>query len=256
MIRQLLKFIVVAFVKIGFILSSLVARFIIPSPMERRRFYLKNVSRFSKVTLKLMNIELEIVNPERFSSGNHLILANHLSYLDGLIMGAVTPVCFVTSIEMRNTFFLGLMTELGGSLYVERRSRDNLSNEIGEITHALRQGFDVMVFPEATSTDGSAMKPFKRSLLKAAVDAEKNILPVCINYLEIDGEPVTSKNRDTLCWYGDMSFAPHFFGLMRPRSVKIRVTALPELPVTKDSSRDVLIEEAYHSISSQYKNIL
>ena len=254
---QIIKIIACTCVILTFILIAYLGKLLTWNKQLRRSFYVHNTTFFCRMLLKVMGIKLSIKNPENLNlDKNYLILSNHMSYLDGLLLSALTPLCFVTSIEMKNTFFLGLLTELGGCLYVERRSRDKLGEEIGEISHALDTGFSVVVFPEATSTNGSAILPFKRSLLKSAIDTGKPILPLCINYEKIDGEAVNTKSRNMLCWYGEMTFVPHFFSMMWPTEIEISITVQPEIPVCKDSTRDVLIEKAYEAITKDYKKII
>jgi 1-acyl-sn-glycerol-3-phosphate acyltransferase len=112
-----------------------------------------------------------------------------------------------------------------------------------------------VVFPEATSTDGEHVKPFKRPLFAAAAKAVVPVLPVVIQYEEIDGRPVTRANRDYLCWYGDMGFGGHFIKLAMRKKIRIRIKVLPEIPVTPDSTRDILMEEAHQRIVAHYRPI-
>jgi 1-acyl-sn-glycerol-3-phosphate acyltransferase len=230
-----------------------VARLLIRDPKEQRQFLYGLVHRKSKVLLGAMGVELEVEGRENFKPGqNYLIAANHLSYLDPLILASVRPMAFVTSIEMKQAFFLGTLTELGGCLYVERRSRGNIRREISEIENALRAGFHVAIFPEATSTDGSKILPFKRPLFSAAIHSARNVLPVMIQYEEIDGQRVSTRNRDRVCWYGDMRFGRHFVRLLDFQKIRIRVTIIPEIPVTPGSERDTITENAYRAISEIY----
>ena len=252
-IQQFLRSIVAIFLIFNYIGISLIAKLLISDEKERRRFFIQNGTRFCRIALQVFRIDVKIENEERFHSRNHLIIANHLSYLDAMLFFHILPTCFVTSMEMKNTFFLGLMTELGGCLYVERRTRENIQNEIKEISQALIDNFDVTIFPEATSTNGESILPFKRSLLKAAIDAKVPILPVTINYDKIDGIEVSKNNRDGLCWYGDMTFAPHFFQLTKYKNIQIRITAHEEIPTSEFSDRDILAKEAHSIISSHFR---
>jgi lyso-ornithine lipid O-acyltransferase len=252
-LKQLFKFLAVTILMLSFIVYTCLARLIIRNELRRRKFYIHTVHEYAKLALRLMGVKIHLGG--EWPIKNHLMVANHLSYLDALLLASVQPACFVTSVEMRNTPFLGLLTELGGCLFVERRSRENLNKEISAITWALCDGLNVIIFPEATSTNGEKVLPFKRSLLQAAIDADTPLLPVCINYAKIDGNPVTSANRDTLCWYGDMGFAGHFFGIMAPAAIEISITALTPIAVTSDSTREELSEKAYAQVAAAYKNI-
>ncbi len=256
MIRQAFKAVTVAFLILNYLGFMFVARLFLRSREKRRRFSLLHGHRHARIALQVMGVDLHVENPERMKENTGLmILSNHMSWLDALIVSAISPTSFVTSREIRETPVLGLITELGGCLYVERRNKENIHHEIREITQALRHGSHVVIFPEATSTDGSAIRPFKRPLLTAAVDAQRNILPMVIQYERINGHPVTVRNRDLLCWYGDMTFPPHYWAMMGCRSIGIRVKILPEIPVEPASTRDALVEVAQSVITSHYRPI-
>jgi 1-acyl-sn-glycerol-3-phosphate acyltransferase len=142
-----------------------------------------------------------------------LFAGNHLSYLDVLVLGSQFPAAFVTSKEIQMTPFLGHICRLAACVFVDRQRRTNLLGEIQEITAALENGLNVMIFPEATSTNGEQILRFRRPLFAAAAAAQRPVVPFCINYRDLDGIPVTQQNRDTVCWYGDMSFLPHLWRL-------------------------------------------
>lgn len=256
-LEQAFRTLVAGFIIASYLTFAFVGRLFLPDKKLRRSFFLHHVNAYAKVLLRVIGVEVQVDHPERIREHqNYLILANHMSYLDAIVMAALRPMCFVTSEEVRATPLLGQITELGGCLFVERRSRDNLHREIGAIAGALSQGFHVVIFPEATSTDGNRILPFKRSLLKASVETGTPVLPLVIQYDAIGEDKVSTRNRDLLCWYGDMLFGPHFFALMGLRSIKIRVKVLPEIPVTGESTRDTLVEQAYQAISSNFEPIV
>jgi len=55
----------------------------------------------------------------------YLILSNHLSYIDILVIASVMPSVFVSSMEVKANAFLGFLTSCGGSLYIERRKKSS-----------------------------------------------------------------------------------------------------------------------------------
>jgi 1-acyl-sn-glycerol-3-phosphate acyltransferase len=238
------------------IFLGLFAKLFIRDKKALRTYFVNLVTRHSRWALKVIDIELVVDGKENLQEKNYFIAANHLSYLDAVIMSAWRPTTFVTSMEMKNTPLLGTLTELGGCLYVDRKSKENIHNEIGEIEDALADGFSVVIFPEATSTDGGQIKAFKRPLFAAALKSKTAVLPVVIQYEEIDGEKVTAKNRDKLCWYGDMTFGPHFVGLARLRKIKIRLKILPEIPISGIDDRNTLKAMAEKKIMAYYKPII
>ena len=255
--HRIWKVFVAYFLIFYFIFASLLFRLLIRDPRELRQAILALLHRKSKVLLGGLGIQVTVEGKENFRPGqNYLIVANHLSYLDPILMASIQPMAFVTSVEMRETFFLGTLTDLGGCLYVERRSKENMHREIGSLTDALAQGFNVVVFPEATSTNGSSVRPFKKPLFMAAVNAGRNVLPVVLQYEQIDGQKVTIQNRDDLCWYGDMDFGAHFVKLLGHKKIRIRVSVMPEIEVAPGADRDTIMGAAYNVISSAYRPIV
>jgi predicted unusual protein kinase regulating ubiquinone biosynthesis (AarF/ABC1/UbiB family) len=59
--------------------------------------------------------------------------------VDILVLAAVRPAVFITSVELRNTFPLGMLAWFGGSIFVERRSPAGLKKEIRDIARTLQE---------------------------------------------------------------------------------------------------------------------
>lgn len=222
-----------------------------------RKWIARIMSLHTKAALKLLGINYSVKNlskPNKIEPGT-LIIANHLSYLDVFILSAFVPSCFVTSIEIKETPVLGQFCEAGGCLYVERRSRENLSKEISDITEALKAGLNVIVFPEATSTNGEEVKRFKRPLFKAAIDSGAGIVPITMNYRDIDNQPVNLENRDQLFWYGDMTFLPHFWGILALRNVRVELSIGESIEARKEHGPTELAQLVHQAISSFYEPV-
>ena len=205
--------------------------------VRRRSLSIANASRIARRFMKAFHITLRVEGVQHLEAlrdKNYLLVANHSTYVDILLLAAQENLVFITSVEMGNNFFLGQLTRLGGCLYTERRKKVSLPAEIKRFAATLRQGFKVALFPEGTSTDGSTIREFRRSLFQVAVDAQCPVLPVCIRYLSLDGQPIGDNNRDRIAWYGDMTFLPHHWKLLG-HSIEARVSFLE--PIAFDPSR-------------------
>ncbi len=237
-----------------YVIQASMGKLFIKDEARRRRYYIENITRYAKLALKTMNFEIETVGAEgKFGAGrNYLIVSNHMSYIDILCLSSVHSSMFVTSKDMGENFFLGTLAELGGSVFVERRHRGQIERDLTEISEALRQGFDVVLYPEGTSTNGETVLPFKKSLLMAAVEAGVDVLPMTIKYTHVNGEPFSRANADRVCWYGDMDFAPHLLGLFGVKSMRVKLEFLEPIRVTKDSTRQELAEKAHSAILANY----
>lgn len=225
---------------------------------DRLRFFIDNVSKWCQRALHTMDFEIEVTGLEKLKleEKNYLFVSNHMSYLDVLIFSSKVPSVFVTSEDMGEVFFLGTLAEMGGSIFVERRHRQRVDRDLTVMTETLQKGFNIVIYPEGTSTDGQKLLPFKKSLLMSAVDAGREIVPVALKYMEIDGVPFSKSNADTVCWYGDMTFADHLVGLWKHRNIKVQLEFLDPIStrVTTQTEkiRTELAEKSWLAIQEAY----
>ncbi len=237
-----------SFALVCFFFAFHCAIFLIAS--EKRRLP-KILQFYSKILVRLLGINLKTSGAE-IANSNFLIVANHMSYLDVILIASKLPTFFVTSVEMKNTPFLGHLCQLAGCLFVERRSRDGLGKEIEEVENALIQGNNVTIFPEATSTNGEQILKFKRPLFQASINSTLPLLPVTINYLGINSQFITPSNRDLLCWYGDMTFANHFWNLLCENGPEVEVIFHRAINVTRSCDVSDLAAKTHHIILNNF----
>jgi lyso-ornithine lipid O-acyltransferase len=199
------------------------------------------------------DVRYRLSRPDLFAHGKtYFMVCNHMSYLDILFLSAGEPAVFVTSVEMKQTPFLGECSAFGGSYFVERRGRSRIPAEIKDLAQLLHDGFHVFVFPEATSHDGLSLLPFKKAMFTAAIAAGAEVLPVCLRIEEVNGEPFSRKNNDLLCWYGKMPFVKHFLKMITLKSAKVTVEYLEPIPANQFPDRSQLSDRAYQQISHCY----
>jgi 1-acyl-sn-glycerol-3-phosphate acyltransferase len=211
-------------------------------PLARRRALIRNVSRSGRNFCKSLQISATVHNPQRLHELRdkaYLMVSNHVSYTDILVLAALEDLVFITSVEMGNNPFLGAITRLGGCLFTDRKNPVSLKDEIQRFSDTIAEGFKVLLFPEGTSTDGTGIRDFRRSLFQIALNVNCPILPVCIKYTKIDGEPITDSNRDLIAWYGDMTFAPHFLKLLNHK-IEVEIHFLESIAQPAGKSRTEL----------------
>lgn len=238
-----------------FFAEALVIRARVSHPVERQKFFLENASKYAALALKAMGITVEIKGADALASRskNQLLVGNHMSYLDAMVMASVLPCAFVTSVDMGEQVFLGDMARLGGSIFIERRNRERVDQDLSAMADALANGIDVMIYPEGTSTNGESVLPFKKALLMSAVAGGVHLQPVVIRYLEVDGRTFGPANRDNVCWYGKMDFVSHLWRVLSlRRGIRAELEFLDEIQVGTESTRQELAERSYTAISEAY----
>jgi 1-acyl-sn-glycerol-3-phosphate acyltransferase len=229
----------------------------LPAGEARKRARLtRNAMFFARLGLRVLGIRMLSRRQKRKGirarAVNYLIIANHLSYTDILIVGALMPSVFITSVELKHTFPLGMLAWLGGSIFVERRSPAGLKQEISEIEQVLAEGTSVALFPEGTTSDGDTVRPFKNSLITAAISSGSSLLPVCIRYTMVNGRPVGTHNRDLVYYYGGTTFFEHLPRLLKLKSIEVECIVLRPISTHQHLSRKDLATKAHALISAAY----
>jgi 1-acyl-sn-glycerol-3-phosphate acyltransferase len=256
-IRAFIRFFLFGLSLVLYFISSLFITILSGLSFEKARPYLTNViSITSRVGLKIIGIEVEKNIQQEVMRKNYLIVCNHLSYIDVLVISSLYPSCFITSKEMKETPFLGQICLLGGCLFVDRKNRKNIHNEVKEISTALQKGLNVAIFPEATSTNGESVLRFKRPLFQAAIDSESSILPMCLNYKTLDSKQISLKNRDIIFWYDEMTFFSHAIKLFSHKKLLVELKVLPSFKASDFPEKGDLADRCHEIISEQYVEIV
>lgn len=254
-----------AFLKLFFFIIIVISYFITTIPLfvllkiwpwETRKLLNAILKFYTQKVLKLLGVKVNETDFNYDKNENYYIICNHLSYIDILVIYSKIPSCFVTSIEVKNTPFLGQLTQLAGCLFVERRDRSNIGQEVLELSNGLKNGLNVVVFPEATSTNGESVLPFKRTLFKAALSTKTKILPLVLNYTKVNDEEVNTFNKDKIFWYSDMKFFPHLIELFNLKSIEVKLSSLAIMNEQgQESCHHTMAELGHEIISGEFKNI-
>jgi 1-acyl-sn-glycerol-3-phosphate acyltransferase len=153
--------------------------------------------------------------------GTFLVAANHVSYLDIMVLGSLYPSVFVAKLEIASWPLFGWTARGAGTLFVDReRARDVA--RVGELMRRyLAAGIPLTLFPEGRSSRGDTIHPFLPSLLEPAAREEVPCYAATLHY-ETPGEPAPPS--ETVSWWGGVGFLPHLFRLMGLPEVVATVT--------------------------------
>lgn len=158
-----------------------------------------------------------------------LIAANHISYVDVLVLASLRPCLFVAKSEVRAWPLIGTLCERAGVLFLDRTSMRAAVAANRTIADALSAGVTVVVFPEGTTSAGNTMLQPHAALFQSALDSKQPIIPAWITYGE--------EQRERIAYWGDATLIPHLLQLMRLREisavVQFRTTGIPALHRTQ-----------------------
>ena len=133
--------------------------------------------------LRFMGVEL-CIHGTPPASGPLLIVANHISWLDIVVLHAARHCRFVSKDDVRGWPLVGTLATGAGTLYVRRSSSRDAMRVVHHMARALQDGDILAVFPEGTTGDGTALLPFHANLLQSAIAAPAPVLPVALSYTE------------------------------------------------------------------------
>ncbi len=165
------------------------------------------------------------------SSG--LVVSNHLSYMDVLVLGALLPAVFVSKAEVRRWPFIGPITARGGTIYLNRESVRAAAEVNRAIAKALAADLPVLIFPEGTTTGGDELLPFHAALFEPAQRSQAAIWPVAISYSHASGNEAVGR----IPYWGEDVFFAHLSRLMRLKNIRAQVRVAQE-PVLAGNRTD------------------
>lgn len=133
--------------------------------------------------LQRLDIRLELRgNPPVI--GPILLAANHISWLDILVIHAARHCRFVAKSEVRHWPLIGRLATGAGTLYIERESRRDAMRVVHHVAESLGRGEIVAVFPEGTTSDGVALLSFHGNLIQAAISVDAPVQPVALGFID------------------------------------------------------------------------
>ncbi len=144
-----------------------------------------------------------------------LFVSNHVSWVDIVVIGSITPVAFVAKSEVRKWPLVGITAKMQRTVFVDRARRHQAADAVSEIVKRLAGGTSVVLFAEGTSSDGNRVLAFRSALVGAVREAAARagtgvlIQPMSICYTGLHGIPMGRQHRPLVAWYGDLDFLPH-----------------------------------------------
>ncbi len=171
-----------------------------------------------------------------------LLIANHVSWLDILVLAGATRTRFVSKAEVRDHWLLRWLADQNDTLYIERQDRRAVPAQAREVAEALAQPRPLVLFPEGTTGDGVTLLPFRPALLAAVAPAPPgtHVRPVAIDY---------GAMRRTLGWIDGESGKANALKLLgRSGSFPVIVRLLAPLP--PDEDRKAMARDARAAIEA------
>ncbi len=171
-----------------------------------------------------------------------LWVSNHVSWTDIPLLGLIAPLSFLSKAEVRDWPLAGWLAHKAGTLFIRRGAGDSsaLNAQLGA---RLQAGHSPLLFPEATTTDGRAVRTFHGRLLSSAIDNQVAVQPVAIRYRR------KGERDDVAPFIGDDSMGAHLLRLLACEVSDVEITLLPPI-ASHGLNRNELARRAQAAISA------
>lgn len=170
-------------------------------------------------------------------------ISNHISWVDIAILGGHSGTAFVSKQEIADWPIIGWLCRLNNTVFVSRGDRMSIAAQINQLRDALAETWAITIFPEGTTTDGSAMLPFKASLLQVLDPPPPGIMvqPIFLDYGE---------NAFEISWVGEESPQANAWRLLtRKGGFAVKVNFLEPFDPGNYNGRKAIAAEARRRIA-------
>jgi 1-acyl-sn-glycerol-3-phosphate acyltransferase len=214
------------------------------------KFVRQNIRLFwANSVLCIVGIKLEIIGAEYLTQlQNKMIIANHISWLDTVILLKLQFMQFIGKIEMLQWPILRIIIQAGGTIFVDRNNKKTILSINKTITNLLTSGATIGLFPEGRTSDGLQLLPLKSAFLEAALRAKSHICPIVISYIKHDKTKaleVSFANSDLLeCVKKTLSLS----------KLTVKITILPLIAAENFTNRDQLSALLAKQLNETYIN--
>ncbi len=163
--------------------------------------------------------------------GAVLYVANHVSWLDIVLIDSQRPVAFVAKNEIDRWPLVGWLAGCAGTIFHRRGNADSLNQVMARVVERLRAGRPVGVFPEGGSGHGERVGTFHARIFQTALDAEVPVQPVALRY------GVEGRQDPHVPFARGEKFLPNFLRLLGGPRRDAEVHFLAAVEATPDARR-------------------
>ena len=225
-------------------------------------FFIKNYAYiipyfYHKICLRIFGIKIKTFGKVSINFPV-LLISNHASYLDIIILGSLYKTSFIAKKEISKWPLLGILAKLQNTIFIDRRV-SSLKNQENQIIKHLNEKKNLVIFPEGTSSDGNRVLPFKSSLFNIF---EKNlnskilVQTITIVYKKINGIPMNRIERKNITWHSNMDLIPNIFNVLKKLSIEVEVIFNDEFLPSKEYDRKKLALHCWEKINYNLINSL
>lgn len=213
---------------IGFYAWKLTGR---ANPWPRR--FLAGIARIAGVRIRTSG---------QLAAGRLMMLANHTSWIDIPTLAQATGAAFVAHDGLARVRLLKWLCDMNGTIFITRDHRSTIAAQVDIVRAALTDRSAITIFPEGSTSDGTALPPFKSALLASLDPLPEGIAvqPVWLDYGRLVAD---------IAWVGEESGAANFLRILaRTQPIDLTIHFLEPLAAAALANRKSMASAAHQAI--------
>jgi len=207
----------------------------------------KIIQFWCKRLLSIFEIKVEVqgLNSFLYNQKQYLMVANHISWMDIIVIQSIKPSIFVAKSDVASWPLFGWVAQMTGTIFIKREKVSDIKKALKKMKRRLIKR-SVCIFPEGTSTNGRYLLPFKSNLFQSSIDTNKSILPLCLRYKQ------KGTYSDKVAFIDDMSLVDSIIKIKKEIDISVEVEVLqPVRPRGNRKELAVYVQEILHKNLSQ-----
>ena len=189
-------------------------------------------------------MKLSVIREGELPKDGALLISNHISWLDIIVIGQYLPVYFVAKSDISSWPIIGYLSRQGGTIFIRRGNKKSIKETTEKMIWVLKQNSNIVAFPEGTTTSGNEVLSFHASLFQPALLTKSVIQPVVIQY--------EGAAKHQAPFIGEDDFVRHLIKMLCLDKVEVRLSFLPVIKSLGKDRHTVSVEareKIYEKIS-------
>lgn len=191
-----------------------------------------------------------------------MLVSNHVSWFDIVVMGSVGELCFIAKNEVRTWPGINYLSRLQRTVFVDRERKRDAAMQADTIASRLVQGDAMVLFAEGTTGNGNSLKPFKSALFGAPQMAlaqsgleSIHIQPVAIAYNTLHGMPLGRYHQTYASWPGDIELLPHLVSFVKQGAFDVDVSFAESLIFDENTKRKSMAMQIENVVKDDFARL-
>lgn len=179
-------------------------------------------------------VNLHIIKEGELPERRAILVCNHISWLDIIVIGQYLPAYFVAKSDIASWPVIGYLAKQGGTIFIHRGNKQHIRTTAEKMVWLLKQNSNIIAFPEGTTTNGDEVLHFHSSLFQSALLTRSAIQPVALQY--------QGAAKEQAPFVGDDGFVPHLIRMLSMDKIEVRLSFLPIINNSGKNRHSVSLE--------------